>query len=92
MCLTWNKWFLLFSGKYNINKLHKADIDKYYRYGPVVREKFGQIEIVSSYDPETMQILAENEGVYPSRSDFSSLKVYRQMRREFFEPEGFLVS
>lgn len=83
--------FNRFLGRYSTKKLHKADIHKQRVYGDIVRERYGNVEFVTCYDPEAMSVIMEHEGSYPARSDFSTLKAYREKRKEWYQPPGILI-
>lgn len=70
---------------------HKADLHKHEMYGDIVREKFGPLNLVNSYLPETMEIFFRHEGQYPFRGEFHTLKVYRESRKEWYKTTGIMV-
>lgn len=78
-------------GRYNLRQLHKADIDKHNIFGDIVREKFGALEVVSSFVPETMELLFRHEGQYPSRGEITTLKAYRESRKHWYKSSGMMV-
>lgn len=79
------------SGKYDISKQHLAAIDKRRRLGDIFREKFGSLNMVISFNPDDMQVIFKHEGQYPSRGEFSSLKAYRESRKQWYTTTGIMV-
>lgn len=69
----------------------EADLHKQRTYGDIVREKFGSFEVVSSYHPMTNRVLQVHEGRFPARAEFTSLKAYREARREWYQPLGLVA-
>ncbi|KAG8178823.1 hypothetical protein JTE90_015376 [Oedothorax gibbosus] len=81
-----------FIGKYDINRQHLATRDKRQRLGSdIMREDFGPFEAVLCFLAEDLQEILKNEGTYPSRMEFSSLKAYRELRKEWYTTHGLLV-
>lgn len=79
------------SGKYDISKQHLAAIDKRRRLGDIFREKFASINMVISFNPDDMQVIFKHEGPYPSRGEFSSLKAYRESRKDWYTTTGVMI-
>ncbi|XP_054718545.1 probable cytochrome P450 301a1, mitochondrial [Uloborus diversus] len=84
--------FLPIVGRYSLQKLHLAWVDKQRLYGDVIREKFGPLEFVFSFNPEHLDVVYENEGPYPSRGEFDTLKFYRESRPKWYKTTGVLAT
>lgn len=78
-------------GRYNVQRIHKSDLDKNKMYGDIVREKFGSLSAVFSFVPETMEALYRHEGRYPSRGEFLTLKTYRESRKHWYKSTGVII-
>ncbi|XP_054706878.1 probable cytochrome P450 49a1 [Uloborus diversus] len=68
-------------GKYNLLKLHEADREKHKIYGDVVRERFGHLNAVLSFNPADMETIFRQEGSYPSR----------ESRKQWYKTTGIMV-
>ena len=79
------------SGLYDISQQHLAALDKRRRLGDIFREKFGSINMVISFNPDDMQTIFRHEGPNPSRGEFSSLKAYRESRKNWYKTTGIMV-
>ncbi|GIX91132.1 probable cytochrome P450 49a1 [Caerostris darwini] len=78
-------------GKYSLDRQHDTNRDKRQRLGDIIREKLGPIDAVICYTAEDLQELFRNEGLHPHRIEFSTLKAYRESRKEWFNTTGLLV-
>ncbi|GBM18605.1 putative cytochrome P450 49a1 [Araneus ventricosus] len=78
-------------GRYDSDRQHEMNRDKRQRLGDIIREKLGPIDAVMCFRAEDLQELLRNEGVYPHRIEFSTLKAYRDSRKEWFKTSGLLV-
>lgn len=85
------KFLPCFLGRYKLQLSHKADLHKHEKYGDTVREKFGSLNVVNSFLPETMEIFFRHEGQYPFRGEFSTLKAYRESRKQWYKTTGIMV-
>lgn len=57
-----------FFGYYKSMKLHEANIDKYYRYGPIMKEEYQKgFPSVTVFDPSDIREVFHQEGKCPSR-------------------------
>ncbi|RWS13646.1 cytochrome P450-like protein [Dinothrombium tinctorium] len=55
-------------GRYNLFKFHEANIDKYHRYGPIVKEEFeGRKPVVLVFEPKDFETVFRSQGKYPIR-------------------------
>ncbi|GBO45004.1 hypothetical protein AVEN_94282-1, partial [Araneus ventricosus] len=77
--------------RYDSDRQHEMNRDKRQRLGDIIREKLGPIDAVMCFRAEDLQELLRNEGVYPHRIEFSTLKAYRDSRKEWFKTSGLLV-
>ncbi|KAF8795077.1 putative cytochrome P450 301a1 like protein [Argiope bruennichi] len=78
-------------GRYNSDRQQEMNHDKRVRLGDIIREKLGPIDAVMCFRAEDLQELLRNEGTYPHRIEFSTLKAYRESRKEWFKTSGLLV-
>jgi cytochrome P450 len=87
-----SSWVLLpVVGRYNTKKLHLANRQKRQLYGDIWREKFGHLNIVTSARPEDMENVCRNEGPYPNRGEFESIKAYRESRKQWYKSTGLII-
>ncbi|GFT88830.1 probable cytochrome P450 49a1 [Nephila pilipes] len=80
-----------FIGRYSIERQHEANREKHKLLGDIIREKLGPINAVVCYTAEDLKVLLRNEGNTPHRIEFSTLKAYRESRKEWFNTSGLLV-
>ena len=59
-----------FLGEFRFERLHKAKIKNYERYGKIYKERMGPATIVQLYDPQDIATVFRNEGKYPNRPVF----------------------
>lgn len=89
-----NQWcpFLSFStvGRYDLNKLHCAHIDRYLTYGPIVREEYqwGKA-IVHIYDPTDFETILRSQGRCPVRPANEFVSQLRQSKPHMYPNVGF---
>lgn len=82
--------YLPIVGQYSWQALHKAGIDKYLKYGPIVKETMVPGEdIVWLYDPKDIATLL-NEKDYPLRRSHLALAKYRSDRPHIYRSAGLL--
>ncbi|XP_054706267.1 probable cytochrome P450 12a4, mitochondrial isoform X2 [Uloborus diversus] len=77
----WAYWPIV--GRYSTAKFHKAAHEKRKRFGDIHREKFGALDIVFSFRAEDMETVSRNEGPYPNKAEFTTIKAYRESRKEW---------
>jgi len=71
-------------------ELHRIN---YRKFGPIWKDIYpGRPAIVSIVSPEDVQILFRNEGQFPARPGFETIKVYRQKRIEQFVANNGLMA
>ncbi|XP_055606227.1 cytochrome P450 302a1, mitochondrial [Uranotaenia lowii] len=82
-------------GNYSFDALHQSGLDKYQRYGPIVRETMvpGH-DIVWLYDPQDIATVLNDStpGVYPKRRSHLALAKYRRDRPNVYRTVGLLPS
>ncbi|GFQ86911.1 probable cytochrome P450 301a1, mitochondrial [Trichonephila clavata] len=78
-------------GRYSIERQNEANREKRKIFGDIIREKLGPIDAVICYTVEDLEVLMKNEGTTPHRIEFSTLKAYREYRKEWFNTSGLLV-
>ncbi|GFS75721.1 probable cytochrome P450 301a1, mitochondrial [Trichonephila clavipes] len=78
-------------GRYSVERQHEANRDKRKLLGNIIREKLGPIDAVICFTAEDLEVLFRNEGTTPYRFEFSTLKVYRESRKEWYNTSGLLV-
>ena len=84
--------YLPWVGQYSWQTLHKASLDKYIKYGSIVKETMVPGEdIVWLYDPKDISILL-NEKDYPYRGSHLALAKYRFDRRHIYRSAGLLAT
>ena len=82
--------YLPLVGQYSWQALHKAGIDKYVKYGSIVKETTVPGEdIVWLYDPKDIALLL-NEKDYPLRRSHLALAKYRSDRPHVYRSAGLL--
>ncbi|GFS57376.1 probable cytochrome P450 301a1, mitochondrial [Nephila pilipes] len=86
---TWQA--LPFIGRHSNERQHEANRDNRKRFGNIMREKLGPIDAVVCFTAEDLKVVLRNEGSTPHRIAFSTLKAYRESRKEWFNTSGLLV-
>lgn len=79
-------------GRYKWEALHKAGLEKYKRWGPLVREKMlPGVDIVWLFDPKDIAlILNDAPGNFPRRRSHLALEKYRTDRPHIYRTGGLL--
>ena len=77
-------------GRYDLNKLHEAHIDRYHTYGPIVREEYqwGKA-IVHIYDPSDFETVLRSQGRCPIRPPNEFVSQLRQSKPHIYPNVGF---
>ncbi|KFM67014.1 putative cytochrome P450 49a1, partial [Stegodyphus mimosarum] len=85
--------FLPIVGRYKMDKLHLANRHKRQLLGggDILRDKFGHLHMVFCFRPEDLEIVFRNEGPYPNRMEFSSMKTYRDSRKQWYKTNGIMI-
>lgn len=66
-------------GYYRSTKLHEANLDKYYRYGPIMKEEYQRgYPSVTIFDPSDIKKVFMREGTCPSRPVLPYVIKHRQ--------------
>lgn len=63
--------------RYKLHKLHEAHLDRYQRYGPIVKEEVGGANIVHLYDTKDFEQVFRTQGNEPIRPELHFIKHYR---------------
>lgn len=84
----WQYFYLV--GRYDLNRLHEAHIDRYRSYGPIVREEYqwGR-SIVHLYDPDDFEAVARAQGRCPVRPPNEFVSTLRQSKPDMYPNVGF---
>lgn len=86
-------WQYFPGGRYNLSNIYEACIDKYVRYGPIVREEFQWHKpVVHLYNPEDFQTVFKYQGKQPLRPISEFVKHYRENRPEKYDTVGLANS
>lgn len=84
---TWIYWF----GKFPLKKLHKANADKYMRYGKIMKEEFGyNCPMVQLFDPTDMEIVMKQQGRCPIRPANEPMAMFRRSHPEKYNSVGLV--
>ncbi|XP_055378532.1 cytochrome P450 302a1, mitochondrial [Condylostylus longicornis] len=77
-------------GKYSWLKIHEASLDKYIKYGSIVKEKMvpGNF-VIWLYDPNDIAVVL-NEKDYPQRRSHLALEKFRKDRPHVYKSAGLL--
>ena len=82
--------YLPIVGKYSWLELHKANTDKYNKYGAIIKEKMlPGVNVIWLYDPEDISVIL-NEREYPQRRSHLALEKYRKDRPHIYKSAGLL--
>lgn len=87
----WRNHF--FSGKYNWGEVHKSGLDKYQKYGDIVKETIlPGVDVVWLFDPNDIAKVLNNAGpdMYPQRKSHLGLEKYRKDRPHIYRTGGLL--
>ncbi|XP_022918988.2 cytochrome P450 302a1, mitochondrial [Onthophagus taurus] len=78
-------------GRYKFDRLQRNGMEKYQRYGQIVREQIiPGINLVWLFNPDDIQTIFRNEGKYPQRRSHLALKKYRLDRPMVYNTGGLL--
>lgn len=80
-------------GPYSWQRLHRAGLLKYQRYGPIVRETMiPGVHVVWVYNPDDIAAVLNDSspGVYPQRTSHLALQKYRHDRPHIYRSGGLL--
>lgn len=77
-------------GRDDVHALHKVYLDKYRKYGKIVRENIAGKELVSVYDPVDIETVFRNEGRYPTRLSHEVLLAIRHRSPEIYRSGGMV--
>ncbi|KAG8188716.1 hypothetical protein JTE90_003972 [Oedothorax gibbosus] len=77
-------------GQYRPDQQHIANKDKKKRLGDILRDKVGPLDIVVCFTVEDLQEILRNEGTYPNRVPFTTVKAYRATRKQWYSTSGLL--
>lgn len=83
----------MISGKYNWGEVHKSGIDKYRKYGDIVKETIVPgVDVIWLFDPNDIAKVLNNAGpdMYPQRKSHLGLEKYRKDRPHIYRTGGLL--
>ncbi|XP_055318512.1 cytochrome P450 302a1, mitochondrial [Sitodiplosis mosellana] len=89
---TFYHYFPVF-GKYNFDEVHKSGLDKYAKYGDIVKERMlPGVDIIWLFDPNDIAKVLNNSGpdMYPQRKSHLGLIKYRKDRPHIYKHAGLL--
>ncbi|GFT29902.1 probable cytochrome P450 49a1 [Nephila pilipes] len=78
-------------GRFRLDRQNEANHEKHKRFGDILREKFGSLNLVMCFSAEDLREILRNEGTYPHRVEFTSIKAYRESRKHWFSTSGLLA-
>lgn len=78
-------------GKFRLDRQHEANQEKRKLCGDILREKIGSLDIVITFSADDLREILKNEGTYPHRVEFTSIKAYRESRKHWFSTAGLLA-
>lgn len=86
---SWIYWRLL--GKHHPDQRHKASMEMYKKYGPIVVERLpGRYSLVHLFKGTDIRTLYHEEGKEPFRMGATAFKDYRASRPEYYADVGIL--
>ncbi|KFM62388.1 Ecdysone 20-monooxygenase, partial [Stegodyphus mimosarum] len=86
-------WQYFPGGRYNLSNLHEACVDKYLRYGPIVREEFQwRKPVVHLYRPKDFEDVFRMQGKMPMRPISEFVKHYRLSNPDKYDSPGLANS
>src|SRR5437660_1288923 len=90
MPLIGTSWqYFKFVGRYDLKKLHDSNLDKYRRYGRIVKEFFEPGKpVVHLFDPKDFEVVFRSQGKYPNRPPSEFIRHYRLSNREKYPTVG----
>ncbi|CAL1276899.1 unnamed protein product [Larinioides sclopetarius] len=78
-------------GRYPLDRQHVGYSEKRKIFGDIHREKIGKLDIVITYNADDFRVIQRNEGKYPYRVEFDSVKAYRKSREHWFSTTGLMA-
>ena len=80
----------IFLGSYRFEKILANRLDYHDKFGPIYREKLGQMDMVHIFDPSDLATMFRLEGKYPSRGHISQLETTYLQRKNMLIGFAFL--
>nr|BAV93930.1 cytochrome P450 314A1 [Chamberlinius hualienensis] len=82
-----------FIGRYTLENLHRANVDKYFRYGKICKEEFvwGR-PLIQVFDPDDIEKVLRNQGKFPLRPQNEAAVMFRKSRPELYSSVGLVNS
>lgn len=80
-------------GKYTLDEVHKSGLDKYAKYGDIVKERMiPGVDVLWIFDPNDIAKVLNNSGpdMYPQRKSHLGLEKYRRDRPHIYKHGGLL--
>lgn len=91
----WCFCFSLQLGKYTWDEVHKSGMDKYQKYGDIVKERMVPgVDVVWLFDPNDIAKVLNNSGpdMYPQRRSHLGLEQYRKDRPHIYKTAGVIAT
>ncbi|RWS27086.1 cytochrome P450-like protein [Leptotrombidium deliense] len=76
-------------GRYELFKMHEANVDKFRRYGPIVKEEFQwKKPVVIVFEPQDFETILRYQGKYPVRPPNEFVCKYRKDNADRYTTVG----
>ncbi|XP_064488618.1 ecdysone 20-monooxygenase-like [Ornithodoros turicata] len=76
-------------GRYNLFKLHEACIDKYHRYGDIMKEEYQwHTPVVHAFNPDDFETVFRHQGRCPVRPPNAFVSKYRREHADRYDSVG----
>lgn len=86
-------WQYFKGGRYSAMSIHESNIDKFIRYGPIVKEEFQwRKPVVHLYKPEDFETVSKYQGTKPIRPISEFVKHYRENNPDKYDSVGLANS
>ncbi|XP_057364425.1 ecdysone 20-monooxygenase-like [Daphnia carinata] len=86
-----SQWLYSWIGPYFLDKLHLANEDKYFKYGPIVKEHYlWNFPIVHLYDKNDIETVLKYSSKYPIRPGLEAQIFYRNSRPDRYKSVGLV--
>lgn len=83
----------MYLGRYTFDEIHKSGLDKYERYGEIVKETFVPgTDVLWLFNPNDIAKVLNDTGpnMYPQRKSHLGLIKYRKDRPHIYKTSGIL--
>jgi ecdysteroid 25-hydroxylase CYP302A1 len=75
-----------------MEKLHETSRKRREEFGDLVRERLGPVDLLSIYDPSSIESVFKQEGRFPARKSHSALAAYRSKNPHKYNNAGLLAT